>query len=106
MGPTSSHDSRPGSDENLLAFYELVPVAEEEDLVAEHRAETLRAFADSRVALSPNDEVLADDDQDVDDDAADADDVDPLTPLQQLGMLEHVLGAEEIEDPPISGPQI
>ena len=99
MGPISSHDYRPGSEQNLLAFYELVPSAEEEDLVDEQHRERRSAWAAQQLAsFSRVDDVLLDPEPDYRDEPDDDDDVEPLTPLQLLGMIEHVLGAEEIDE--------
>ena len=93
----SRHDLRPGSEQNLLAFYELVPAAEHEDLADEQQRQRRSAWAAQQLALGSRvDDVLLDPDPDYRDEPEDDDEVDPLTPLQLLGMLEHVLGAEEI----------
>lgn len=100
MGPISGNDFRPGSEQNLVAFYELVPAAEEEDLATHHEYQHEYQHEDpSDVAGSLSDQAEGDwFAHDIEPDDVEEDEPTPLTPLQQLGMLEHVLGAEEIDE--------
>ena len=79
--------SRPGSEVTLIALYDAVPATEELDL----REEWERA--DERNVR----ELLSTDD--AGDDPADQP-VDPLTDRQVFGMVEHMLGAELIDEDP------
>lgn len=87
---------RPGDEASLHALYAAVPSAEEIDLadgLAPPRQ--LPAFD---VPRADDDPAAADD---IDDpDGLDDEDVTPLTDGQARGVLEHLLGAEPVEEDP------
>lgn len=89
-------DAAAGSESTLHALYDLVPGAEEVDLAEEARREREQAEALVEVLA----EVLAapDDDAEPTSDDEPTDAVDPLTDGQVQGMLEHLLGAEVLDD--------
>lgn len=94
--PEPHPDRRPGSDQALTEFYDLVPVAEELDLIEE--AELARECVWWGRALSDpdaNDVLIEEPDQETEDDGAAN-----LTEGQVIGLLEHVLGAERLDSEP------
>lgn len=88
---------------SLEALYDLVPQAEEIDLREELELETQRRhWLDKLGPLlgTPEGDDL---DRDVEDDSKDGEDGDEpwlLTDRQVVGMLEHELGAERVDDVP------
>ena len=102
MGEPSSHepDRVRGSDDSLYRLYELVPVAEEVDIVEEWDHNRLADEADAELpaTLAEIDEVVAGDEaaEPVRDGVEDPDR--PMTQGQVLGLLEHRLGAERLDD--------
>jgi len=80
--------SRPGSEVSLIALYDAVPATEEVDLREEWEREEARSV---RELLSTDEGTGAADDQG-------EEPVDPLTDSQVFGLVEHILGAELIDD--------
>ena len=103
MGEPNNHepDHSRGSDDSLYRLYEIVPVAEEIDIVedwdhqdrfAEDAASELNAAAvetDEDVGDGQGVEPVRDGVEDPDG---------PMTQGQVLGLLEHRLGAERLDD--------
>jgi len=81
--------SRPGSEVTLIALYDAVPATEELDLREEWEREQAESVKDLLSAL---------DDADGSDDEPDDEAAEPLTERQVFGMIEHMLGAELVED--------
>ena len=94
--PEPHPDRRPGSDSALLAFYDLVPVAEELDLVEDAERERERLWWDRVLGdlVSPENVLIEEPVE------ADADDgrTEELNDAQVIGLLEHVLGAKRLHD--------
>ncbi len=107
MGMPSNHepDRGRGSDDSLYWLYDLVPVAEDLDIVEEWDQARNAAQADGElqpVASEPDDEPV--DEQAAQPVPDDADDEDgPMTQGQVLGLLEHRLGAARIDSAESAG---
>lgn len=101
MGPPSSHepDRSRGSDDSLYRLYELVPVAEEVDIVEDWDRDRLAEVADFEqhaAAAGTDEDVVRDPGAEPVRDGEDPDG--PMTQGQVLGLLEHRLGAERLDD--------
>lgn len=102
-------DDRPGSDDSLDLLYAQCPAAEDEDMVdqldRDRVAEEEQALVEE-LWRGPLNETCADEEDgpagaDADrDDGPDAGDTARLTFRQSMGVLEHYLGAEVLEDDP------
>ncbi|MGN6782462.1 MAG: hypothetical protein ACTHJH_13245 [Marmoricola sp.] len=88
-------DRRPGDEASLHALYAAVPSAEELDL-----ADALPPALPFTVFDPPRDEDEADVSDAVGEEDAEDEEVTPLTDGQARGVLEHLLGAEPVEDEP------
>ena len=99
-GTWSREDSRSGSERTLVGLYRDVPAAEEYDLVEREIEREVRRHRDEQLAGIDAD--LPDDDEPFDEDDSVEDD-DPLSPGQTMGMLEHLLEAEVIDEEDSTG---
>ena len=93
-------DRSRGSDESLYRLYELVPVAEQVDIVEDWDQATDAALGDAelqQVAKETDDELVDEPAIEPVPNGAD-EDAGPMTQGQVLGLLEHRLGAERLGD--------
>ncbi|WP_341927713.1 hypothetical protein [Nocardioides psychrotolerans] len=90
-------DDGPGSDATLNALYDLVPDAEEVDLAEEVRLEQEQSWALENAGFVEEGRLAPVEDQAPDEPPTPAPD-ERLTDNQVQGLLEHVLGAEVLDD--------